>query len=245
MISHNAEFYEALCPEKWILGEGDEEEEEGDIGSFEWRGVIEYDCWCDTDDGDVTYYNVNSHQHQIFNIHHQHTHHYHHHHPCMYVLLSPSPSFYCFLESGRLTVMGAEWMEEVEKARKKAEKLGIHLLDDDDHWLVLVDNDHWLVYIAWLIDHWWALIYWLMIEMLIDMCVPSSFNVVVILSLITATFTHLMTIYVTTQPSVLWTMIRRRRRKMPSETPSLKVLLSLFVLCLRRYCDCNCDTKCN
>ena len=28
------------------------------------------------------------------------------------------------LESGRLTVMGAEWMEEVEKARKKAEKLG-------------------------------------------------------------------------------------------------------------------------
>ncbi len=45
MISHNAEFYEALCPEKWML------------------------------------------------------------------------------ESGRLTVMGAEWMEEVEKARKKAEKL--------------------------------------------------------------------------------------------------------------------------
>ena len=45
MISHNAEFYEALCPEKWIL------------------------------------------------------------------------------ESGRLTVMGAEWMDEVEKARKKAEKL--------------------------------------------------------------------------------------------------------------------------
>jgi elongation factor 3 len=45
MISHNAEFYNTLCPEKWIL------------------------------------------------------------------------------ESGRLTVMGAEWMEEVEKARKKAEKL--------------------------------------------------------------------------------------------------------------------------
>ena len=45
MISHNAEFYEALCPEKWML------------------------------------------------------------------------------ESGRLTVMGAEWMEEVEKTRKKAEKL--------------------------------------------------------------------------------------------------------------------------
>jgi elongation factor 3 len=45
MISHNAEFYEALCPEKWIL------------------------------------------------------------------------------ESGSLTVFGAEWMEEVEKARKKAEKL--------------------------------------------------------------------------------------------------------------------------
>jgi len=45
MISHNAEFYEALCPEKWLL------------------------------------------------------------------------------ESGSLTVMGAEWMEEVEKARKKAEKL--------------------------------------------------------------------------------------------------------------------------
>jgi elongation factor 3 len=45
MISHNAEFYEALCPEKWIL------------------------------------------------------------------------------ESGRLTVIGSEWMEEVEKARKKAEKL--------------------------------------------------------------------------------------------------------------------------
>jgi len=44
MVSHNAEFYEALCPEKWLL------------------------------------------------------------------------------ESGNLTVMGAEWMEEVEKARKKAEK---------------------------------------------------------------------------------------------------------------------------
>lgn len=51
MISHNAEFYEALCPEKWIL------------------------------------------------------------------------------ESGRLTVMGAEWMEEVEKARKKAEKLAKKTLD--------------------------------------------------------------------------------------------------------------------
>lgn len=51
MISHNAEFYEALCPEKWIL------------------------------------------------------------------------------ESGRLTVMGAEWMEEVEKARKKAEKLAKKSLD--------------------------------------------------------------------------------------------------------------------
>jgi elongation factor 3 len=51
MISHNAEFYEALCPEKWIL------------------------------------------------------------------------------ESGRLTVMGAEWMEEVEKARKKAEKLAKRTLD--------------------------------------------------------------------------------------------------------------------
>ncbi|RYG65165.1 ABC-F family ATP-binding cassette domain-containing protein [archaeon] len=51
MISHNAEFYEALCPEKWIL------------------------------------------------------------------------------ESGRLTVMGAEWMEEVEKARKKAEKLNKNKLD--------------------------------------------------------------------------------------------------------------------
>ena len=58
-------------------------------------------------------------------------------------------------------------MEEVEKARKKAEKLGIlHWLDDDDHWLVLDDDDnwlddddhwldddyHWLVYIARLID---------------------------------------------------------------------------------------------
>jgi elongation factor 3 len=53
MISHNAEFYEALCPEKWIL------------------------------------------------------------------------------ESGRLTVMGAEWMEEVEKARKKAEKLAKRTLDYD------------------------------------------------------------------------------------------------------------------
>lgn len=53
MISHNAEFYEALCPEKWIL------------------------------------------------------------------------------ESGRLTVMGAEWMEEVEKARKKAEKLAKRTLDFD------------------------------------------------------------------------------------------------------------------
>jgi len=53
MISHNAEFYEALCPEKWIL------------------------------------------------------------------------------ESGRLTVMGAEWMEEVEKARKKAEKLAKRTLDLD------------------------------------------------------------------------------------------------------------------
>jgi len=51
MISHNAEFYEALCPEKWIL------------------------------------------------------------------------------ESGRLTVMGAEWMEEVEKARKKAEKLAARTLN--------------------------------------------------------------------------------------------------------------------
>ena len=51
MISHNAEFYEALCPEKWIL------------------------------------------------------------------------------ESGRLTVMGAEWMEEVEKARKKAEKLAARQLN--------------------------------------------------------------------------------------------------------------------
>jgi elongation factor 3 len=51
MVSHNAEFYEALCPEKWIL------------------------------------------------------------------------------ESGRLTVMGAEWMEEVEKARKKAEKLAKRTLD--------------------------------------------------------------------------------------------------------------------
>lgn len=51
MISHNAEFYEALCPEKWIL------------------------------------------------------------------------------ESGRLTVMGAEWMEEVEKARKKAEKLAARSLN--------------------------------------------------------------------------------------------------------------------
>ena len=51
MISHNAEFYEALCPEKWIL------------------------------------------------------------------------------ESGRLTVMGAEWMEEVEKARKKVEKLAARQLN--------------------------------------------------------------------------------------------------------------------
>ena len=54
MISHNAEFYEALCPEKWIL------------------------------------------------------------------------------ESGRLTVMGAEWMEEVEKARKKAEKLAKKTLNIDE-----------------------------------------------------------------------------------------------------------------
>ena len=53
MISHNSEFYEALCPEKWIL------------------------------------------------------------------------------ESGRLTVMGAEWMEEVEKARKKAEKLAKQTLNFD------------------------------------------------------------------------------------------------------------------
>merc|ERR1740138_1177177 len=53
MISHNAEFYEALCPEKWIL------------------------------------------------------------------------------ESGRLTVMGAEWMEEVEKARKKAEKLAARSINFD------------------------------------------------------------------------------------------------------------------
>eukprot|EP00981_Chlorochromonas_danica_P016137 scaffold15892_cov537-Ochromonas_danica.AAC.1 len=51
MISHNSEFYNALCPEKWIL------------------------------------------------------------------------------ESGRLTVMGAEWMEEVEKARKKAEKLAKNRVD--------------------------------------------------------------------------------------------------------------------
>jgi len=55
MISHNSEFYEALCPEKWIL------------------------------------------------------------------------------ESGRLTVMGAEWMEEVEKARKKAEKLAKRSLNLDKH----------------------------------------------------------------------------------------------------------------
>lgn len=54
MISHNAEFYEALCPEKWIL------------------------------------------------------------------------------ESGRLTVMGAEWMEEVEKARKKAEKLAKKTVNFDE-----------------------------------------------------------------------------------------------------------------
>ena len=54
MISHNSEFYEALCPEKWIL------------------------------------------------------------------------------ESGRLTVMGAEWMEEVEKARKKAEKLAKRTLNFDN-----------------------------------------------------------------------------------------------------------------
>jgi elongation factor 3 len=53
MISHNSEFYNALCPEKWIL------------------------------------------------------------------------------ESGRLTVMGAEWMEEVEKARKKAEKLAKRTLNFD------------------------------------------------------------------------------------------------------------------
>ena len=53
MISHNSEFYEALCPEKWIL------------------------------------------------------------------------------ESGRLTVMGAEWMEEVEKARKKAEKLAAKSINFD------------------------------------------------------------------------------------------------------------------
>eukprot|EP01041_Mallomonas_annulata_P007609 gene7609-15590_t len=54
MISHHAEFYEELCPEKWIL------------------------------------------------------------------------------ESGRLTVMGAEWMEEVEKARKKAEKLAKKSLNLDE-----------------------------------------------------------------------------------------------------------------
>ena len=53
LYRHNAEFYEALCPEKWIL------------------------------------------------------------------------------ESGRLTVMGAEWMEEVEKARKKAEKLAKKSLNLD------------------------------------------------------------------------------------------------------------------
>ena len=35
------------------------------------------------------------------------------------------------LESGRLTVMGAEWMEEVEKARKKAEKLAKKTLSFD------------------------------------------------------------------------------------------------------------------
>tara|TARA_B100000424_G_scaffold270733_1_gene270930 strand:- start:423 stop:3542 length:3120 start_codon:yes stop_codon:yes gene_type:complete len=54
MISHNAEFYEALCPEKWML------------------------------------------------------------------------------ESGSLTVMGAEWMEEVEKARKKAEKLAKKTINFDN-----------------------------------------------------------------------------------------------------------------
>lgn len=54
MISHNSEFYEALCPEKWLL------------------------------------------------------------------------------ESGTLTVLGAEWMEEVEKARKKAEKLAKKSLNIDN-----------------------------------------------------------------------------------------------------------------
>ena len=36
------------------------------------------------------------------------------------------------LESGSLTVMGAEWMEEVEKARKKAEKLAKKTINFDN-----------------------------------------------------------------------------------------------------------------
>lgn len=59
-------------------------------------------------------------------------------------------------------------------------------------WLI----DWMMMTIDWCILHdlliyWWALIYWLMIEMLIDMCVPSSLNVSIILSLITVTYTHL------------------------------------------------------
>ena len=92
MISHNAEFYEALCPVP-----------------------------CHSTPLTITITITNH-----ITLH------------CCIVLLtsgglfmiSHNAEFYealCpekwILESGRLTVMGAEWMEEVEKARKKAEKL--------------------------------------------------------------------------------------------------------------------------
>lgn len=138
--------------------------------------------------------------------------------------------------------MGAEWMEEVEKARKKAEKLGtLHWLDDDDYWLD--DVDHWLVYIAWLIDSWWALIYCLMIGWYVcTFILQCCCHIVAYYCYLHSLDDNLCD---TIQPSVLWTMIRRRRKKMPSETPSLKVILSLFVCRLRIYCDCDCNTKCN
>ena len=74
MISHNAEFYEALCPEKWIL-------ESGRVRP------------------------IHTYSHSMILTHRT------------------------YIRFVQLTVMGAEWMEEVEKARKKAEKLAKKTLD--------------------------------------------------------------------------------------------------------------------
>lgn len=220
MISHNAEFYEALCPEKWILGELRRRR----------RVIINILIFIIINILIITIIFIIIIKTLIIIaitiiilV-------------CVYIPITIL-SFYCFIESGRLTVMGAEWMEEVEKARKKAEKLGIHLLDDDDHWLL---------YIAWLIG----------LLMSIDLLFDDRNANWYVWFLIPRCINHIVAYYCylhslddnscdVTQPSELWTMIRRRRRKMRSETPSLKVLLSLFVYFLRRYCDCNYVTKCN